>query len=313
MSTFKGLRRIQATLALFVGLASPGCTHLFYHPTDAMYVKEPAKLDGLRQELQLTSSDGVKIAAWWIPSRTGKPARGTIVQFHGNAQNMTAHFIAVNWLADEGYDLLTFDYRGYGISEGSPSQKGVELDAQTAIRYALARTPLDPSGAAHVTLYGQSLGGAILMHAYPTLTRAERARVRCLIVESSFHSYTAIARDVLSRSWATWLLQPLAYLLVSNLTSPEHVIEQIAPTPLLVVHGDQDPVVPLEFGKRIYELADPPKKLHVIAGGGHLIAGPNGRARAREAIIDWIANPPQNVYLTTPNPLNKVVAISPKR
>jgi fermentation-respiration switch protein FrsA (DUF1100 family) len=278
-----------------LALALPSCTHLFYHPTDVMYVRETehGKLREVREEVSFNASDGAKLAAWWLPARAGKRegrSRGTVVQFHGNAENMTSHFFSLFWLTEQGYDLMTFDYRGYGISPGKPTQAGLDLDAQAAIRYALARTA--PSGP--VALYGQSLGGAVLLHAYGSIAPEERKRVRAIVIESSFHSYKSIARDVLSRSWLTYLLQPLAYVLVSNSTSPKNSIERVSPTPLLVVHGEKDPMIPFEFGEEIYERARPPKRFHRVPGGTHLDAPPPAKAEARRVILDFLAQPPSD-------------------
>jgi fermentation-respiration switch protein FrsA (DUF1100 family) len=255
-----------------------------------MYVQNTDKLDAVRQEVHFASLDGTMLTGWWMPARKGKvngKSKGTIVQFHGNAQNLTSHFMILFWLTEQGYDLFSFDYRGFGISKGSPSQEGLDLDAQAAIRYALARTEPGPS----VTLYGQSLGGAVLLHALGALSAAERARIHAVVIESSFHNYKAIARDVLSRSWISYLLQPLAYVLVSNSTSPEDFIAQVSPIPLLVMHGDRDAVVPIEFGKRIFELAREPKRFYLIEGGGHLEAPPTAAASARRALLDFLADP----------------------
>jgi fermentation-respiration switch protein FrsA (DUF1100 family) len=276
-------------------LGATGCTRVFYQPSNAMFVSHPETLRDVREEVFFRSPDGTRIAAWWMPARQGKLAsgksRGAVLQFHGNAENMTSHFASLYWLTERGYDLMTFDYRGYGISEGEPSPQGVEQDAQAAIRYAIARAST-AGGGEPVVLYGQSLGGAILLHAFDGLTAAEKERVRGLVVESSFFSYRSIARDVLRRSWLTWILQPLASLLVSDATDPEPVIPRLSPTPLLVLHGDHDPIVPLRYGLEIYKLAWEPKRFHLIQGGGHLVAPRAERESAHEAVLSFIENPP---------------------
>lgn len=275
-----------AAIALLTASAS-SCSHLFYHPTDVMYVRNPEQLDGLRTEVSFEAADGVKLSAWWLPARK-VPHRGVVVQFHGNAQNLTAHFASLLWLLDEGYDLLAFDYRGYGLSEGKPSQAGLYNDALAAIRFALTRAD---SPSTPIVLYGQSLGGAVLLRAFEGLSAPERARVSAVVIEGSFHSYRAISRDVLSRRWWSWWLQPLTYLLVSDSYSPEDSIERVAPTPILVVHGAEDPVVPLRFGREIYGRAREPKAWVEVPGGGHLNA-PFEAARTMQArVIEFLRSP----------------------
>ncbi len=257
----------------FIGTVSlSGCTSLFYHPTDLMYVSTPSKLENLRQEVEFRSSDGVKLAGWFFPARK-EGHRGALIQFHGNAQNITSHFAILYWVIDHGYDFFTFDYRGYGISEGKPSEEGLNRDALAAIDYIMHREPArkkEGKQIQDIVLYGQSLGGAVLLRAYQDVPEAERARVRAVIAESTFYSYHAIARDVLSRFWITYLFQPLADVLISNAYSPKDSIPLVSPTPLLVIHGDADPVIPISFGEKIYSLARPPKTFWKIPGGGHI-------------------------------------------
>jgi fermentation-respiration switch protein FrsA (DUF1100 family) len=83
------------------------------------------------------------------------PAKGTVVHLHGNAQNMSAHFSFTSWLPQAGFNLLIFDYRGYGKSGGTPSRAGLVLDSIAAIRYVQNRPNIAPN---RVILLGQSLG-----------------------------------------------------------------------------------------------------------------------------------------------------------
>jgi fermentation-respiration switch protein FrsA (DUF1100 family) len=274
-----GWLRWASTLVIAASLT--GCTHLFYRPSDMMHLKDPHQIESLHRDVEITSSDGTKLAGWWFPARAGGKL-GTVVQFHGNAENMTSHFASLFWMIDEGYDLLTFDYRGYGVSEGKPSQEGLNRDAQAAIRYALANSK------GPVVLYGQSLGGAVLLRAYDDIRPEERAHVRALVIESSFYSYKAIARDVLARSWLTFLFQPLAYVLVSDGYSPEEAIARVAPTRVLVIHGDADPVIPLSFGKKIYELAHDPKRFVLVPNGGHITAMNSPADGNRAKLLEFI-------------------------
>lgn len=244
-----------------------GCSHLFYHPTDILYLKEPNLFEKLREEVSFKSLDGTQLTGWFFKS-SAETKKGVVIQFHGNAENLTSHFYSLFWMVEQGYDLFSFDYRGYGISEGSPSQEGLNEDALAAIRYILNREP--PQNGPDIILYGQSLGGAVLMRAYDDVTPAERKRVKALVIESSFDNYHSIASDVLSRSFITWLFQPLGYVLVSNAYGPDDSIPRISPTPLLVMHGDHDSVIPLKFGQKIFDLAKEPKQFLVIPGANHL-------------------------------------------
>ncbi len=277
-------RALWPAAASFLMLILSGCSHLFYHPTDLMYVANPEKLESIRKEVSFTSSDGTPLAGWFLPARK-TPRKGLVVQFHGNAQNMTSHFNSVYWLGDEGYDVFTFDYRGYGISEGKPSQEGLNRDALAAIAWAATQSP---GTSRNVVLYGQSLGGAVLLRAFQDVPAEQRARVRAVITEGTFYSYRRMGRSMLSRSWLTFLFQPLAYVLVSDEYSPEDSVPRVSPIPLLVIHGDADPVVPYSFGEKIHAMALEPKRFLRIPGGGHLDSMEREQGKYRKALLEFI-------------------------
>jgi fermentation-respiration switch protein FrsA (DUF1100 family) len=247
-------------------LSFSGCTHVFYQPSDEMLVRDPHKLDKFREEVTFKNPDGLVLTGWYFKARSGAH-KGTVIQFHGNAENMTSHFASVVWMIDEGYDFFTFDYRGYGKSEGTPSQEGLNQDALTAIRYVMGRNSNEQHD---LILYGQSLGGAVLLRAQADLTEAERKRVRGVVSESAFYDYHEIAKDVLGRHWFTIWIDPLVYVLVSDKYSAEDSISKVSPIPLIVIHGDRDPVVPYHIGEEIFALAHEPKFFIPVPGGGHI-------------------------------------------
>jgi len=270
--------RTFALLAV-LGAASAGCSGFFYFP-ERRALGEPRQPF---QEVRIPTRDGLTLSGWFFPAQGD--ARGTIVQFHGNAGNVTSHFRQLAWVTRYGYSLLTFDYRGYGQSPGEPSQPGLELDALAAIDFAerLPRARAEPD----LVLYGQSLGGAVLLHAYASVR--ERSRVRALVVESTFHSYQEAAASV---CWRTPVLLPFtgfAYAWVSDAYAPSPVIGSVAPTPLLVIHGDHDEVVPVAFGYAIYRQAREPRELWIVPGGGHVEAMRRVDFRAR--LIAYLERP----------------------
>ena len=285
MSIFKLL--LALSVLIFASMGCAGCTHLIYQPSDVMFLQNSDQLNGIREEVSFNSSDGTKLAGWYFKARKGTH-HGAILQFHGNAQNMTSHFASVFWLIDEGYDVFTFDYRGYGISEGKPSQEGVNRDAVAAIHYLMQR---ETPAARDIVLYGQSLGGAVLLRAFDDVSPEERARVKALVVEGTFHNYHEIARNMLSRSWISFVFQPLAYVLVSNAYGPQDSIAHVAPTPMLVIHGDQDPVIPLSFGKKVFALAKEPKKFLLIPGGMHIDAMAVNKGQYRAQLLEFLDKP----------------------
>lgn len=271
-----GSTRLPILVMLALSILCQGCVNsMFYYPDQIVY--DTPDRHGLRYEdVTFVSRDGTRLSGWFIPSLGA--ARGTVIHFHGNAQNMTSHFSFVSWLPSQGFNLFVFDYRGYGRSAGSPDRRGVYEDCQAALNYISSRPGIDHG---RLLVLGQSLGGA---NALAALGSVPRSGVRAVAIDSSFCSYRSIVRDKLGAMPLLSLLRhPLSYLLTDDRYSPEEVIARIAPTPILIVHGTADSVIPYRHGKRLFELAADPKQLWTVEGGEHTsaFADPSGHYRQR--------------------------------
>ncbi|RIX75946.1 alpha/beta hydrolase [Acidovorax cavernicola] len=234
-----------------------GCVQsMFYYPDRVRY-ETPDAL-GLRYEsVRFTSADGTRLNGWFIPA-AGRPdpkvAKGTVVHFHGNAQNMSSHWRFVAWLPRQDYNVFVFDYRGYGESEGKPEPKGVFEDSNAALDHVRARADVDAS---RLFVFGQSLGGT---NAIAAVGSGNRTGVKAVAIESTFYSYSAIANDKL----------PGAGLLVGNDYAASKYVAAIAPIPLLLIHGTADAVIPHGHSQRLLAEAKEPKQLIEVPGAGHL-------------------------------------------
>jgi uncharacterized protein len=259
-----------------------GCTHRFFFPSRALVVS-PEQLGLEYEDVYFPSADGTQLHGWFFPAQT-RPVKGTVVQFHGNAENLSTHFRSLIWVVEHGYHLFTFDYRGYGRSAGQVSVEGALGDARAAI--ARAHTLPTPEAGTRLILYGQSLGGTLLL--YVAGTMEDRDGIAVVIADSSFGSYQAIAREKLAGHWLTFLLQPLAYVLISDRYAPEPVLANISPVPLLVIHGDSDQIVPVHYGQRIYERAKSPKWFWKLEGVGHIQATAQRYSQYRQALLDFL-------------------------
>jgi uncharacterized protein len=246
-----------AGLACMAGLT--GCSSVFYYPDNFLYV-ERAKLPVQPEDVYFTAADGTKLHGWFFPAQ-GKPL-GKIVHFHGNAQNLTAHFLFLRHAPGQGFHHFIFDYRGYGQSEGKTEPAGLIQDGKAAMRWIRARDPDLP-----LIVFGQSLGGAV---ALKTLIEMKgEVPVRMVAVDSTFASYRSEARKVMTGHWLTWLFSPLAWLIVDNSQGPGRAVSEISPVPLLVVHGDRDRTVHYSLGKAVFEYAKEPKEFWTVPGGRH--------------------------------------------
>ena len=222
------------------------CSHVFYQPSPKHFV-DPAQFKLSYEDVFFKSRDGTKLHGWFFKAKTTKP-KGTIVQFHGNAQNISTHFFSLIWVIEQGYNLFTFDYRGYARSHGEPSQAGIYLDALAAFDKAFEFHQKYGNG--KFVIYGQSTGGAIALRAIPDWERYED--ISLIVMDSAFASYKDIAFDKLTSRWFLFPISPLAFVLVSDEYAADEVFEKIT-RPTLVIAGKKDEVVPPKFGKEIYK------------------------------------------------------------
>lgn len=259
-----------------LALLATGCTQLFLYP-GRMQVLHPEKI-GLRYEdLWLTAPDGARLHGWHLRA-PGTP-RGTILHLHGNAENISTFIAAVHWLPAAGYDVVMVDYRGYGRSEGVATIDSVHEDARLALQALLERPgPL--------FVFGQSLGGSAAIYAVAHEPRRER--LAGVVTEGAFSSYRRIAREKMNQLWLTWPFQyPFSWLLFSDRYAAVDAVARIAPVPLLIVNGADDPVVFPSHARRLYEAAREPRELWIVPGGGHVDAFT--RAGNRETLLAFLA------------------------
>lgn len=259
--------RMAVAAALLVVVAIGGCGHgdrAFYWPSDKWY-NDPADHGLAYENVTFNSPDGTPLHAWFLPAQPGPPV-GTVIYFHGNAQNLTAHFQAVSYMPGEQFNVFIFDYRGFGKSEGTPSRQGIHEDCVAALDYIATRQDVDP---ARLVAFGQSLGGACGLAA---IGETDPRRVRGIAVESTFGNYRAVAAANMAMRPQTWLLQPLVWWLVSDGHDPLDTVDRLAGTPLLVIHGDADEIVAFSQGRELFEAMPKPKRFIRHAGGGHVEA-----------------------------------------
>jgi hypothetical protein len=205
-----------------------------------------------------------------------------VIHFHGNARNMTAHFGFVSWLPAQGFNLFVFDYRGYGASAGTPDRRGVYEDSLAALDYIAARPDIDHN---RLLVLGQSLGGA---NAIAAVGSHPIGGIRAVVIDSAFASYRDIVRDKIAAiPLLSFISTPLSHLLIGNSLSPDAVIANIAPTPLLIIHGTSDRVVPYAHAKRLFELAREPKQLWTIEGGKHTSAFADPGSPYRQRLVTF--------------------------
>ncbi len=193
------------------------------------------------EDVWLRAADGVRLHAWWIPAN----GRLATLYLHGNAGNITHRAGHAAEIAAAGSSLLLLDYRGYGRSEGRPSERGLYRDADAAYDYLAAR-------GYRILLHGESLGTAVAVEL------ASRRPCVGVILEAPFPS---------ARELAATVLPVLGPLLAPSYDSRSRIGRVGAP--LLIIHGDRDEVVPYRLGRELYDIAPEPKRFFTAEGCGH--------------------------------------------
>jgi len=256
---------MRAPRLLLLTVLLAGCTQFFFHPESGL--TDTPERHGIQYQVDaFQAADGTKLNAWFLPASNGKggKAKPTVLFLHGNAENISTHFRSIAWLPAEGFNVLAVDYRGYGASQGTPSLAGMQLDIDAALRSLLVHQGVDPD---RIVVFGQSLGGALAI--YYTAHCAYRVHIRAVVIDSTFSDYRLIVKEKLAGFSLTWPFQWLPWLTVDDTYSPAASIAAVSPLPLLLMHGDQDVVVPYRHTERLFALAGNPKELWIVPGAGH--------------------------------------------
>jgi fermentation-respiration switch protein FrsA (DUF1100 family) len=275
MSFFSARSHLSTTFLLFC-FALAGCQGFFYFPNHHLYA-DPATI-GLNYEIvQYPSLNGKKLYGLYF--RTNRKPKGTVVHFHGNFGNVSNHFLLSMFLVRNGFDVLIFDYEGYGASEGKPDPAATVRDGIASVRYAKDHLR-DPSTG--VAVFGQSIGGAVAV-----VVAAREPIVKAAVIEAAFSSYRSMTRAALGRHIFTWPMYPIAPLFVCRGYDPEAEIARISPRPIFLIHGDRDEIIPCRMSERLYAKAREPKKLWIVPGAGHLALPLSERGRYEKDISDF--------------------------
>lgn len=215
------------------------------------------------EETTLTTRDGETLVAWRLAADCGRPF---ILYFHGNGGALRDRVPRFRRFVDDRFGMLAVSYRGYGGSTGAPAQEGLFLDAEAAYAEAL-RLGYAPE---RIIIMGESLGTGVAAH----LAAAHPAAG--LVLDSPYSSIADVAAARFS--WA-----PVHYLMRDPFRSDREIGK--ARAPVLMVHGEDDSVIPISFARRLFDLANAPKTFLSAPGHDHLaLLDPGVYPRVR----DWI-------------------------
>ena len=226
---------------------------LIYFPDDHVPPVEDVLVGW--SDASLTTTDGLHLGAWFAPPEPGQPV---IVVFNGNAGNRSDRAVLGSRLQAQGFGVLLVDYRGYGGNPGRPREAGLALDARAANQWIGQHAEGHP-----VVFFGESLGAAVAVElavAHPPAA---------LILRSPFTSLVDVAKE-------HYPLIAFRFLLRDQFPSNERI--DAVTSPVLVIAGSEDSIVPLTLSRELYELAPAPKELVIVQGADHndpeLVSGP---------------------------------------
>lgn len=248
-------RRVAASLVgIAVALYLALLVILYVYQRDIQYhphavVPDPAgSIVPEMVALRIETADGLRPLAWWAPppDRT----RPVVVYFHGNGGTLASRATQARSLLDAGYGVLLAGYRYNAGAGGEPSEEGLIADGRAAVEFvrSLGYPP------ERIALYGESLGTGV------AVAIAADREVGAVILAMPFTSMTDVAQD------HYWFF-PVRWLVRDNFDSLSRIARVRAP--LLVLHGEDDRLIPVKFARELFAAAPGPKEGHFIPGGRH--------------------------------------------
>lgn len=233
------------SLAHYLGVAGL----LYAYQRDFLYFPDNRRplAQGNVTEIELTTRDGLKLLAWYVPPQEGKPV---LLYFHGNGGNISNRTSRLSRFADAGFGVLMPEYRGYGGNPGRPSEVSLHSDAAAAVTFLESqRIALD-----RIIVYGESLGTGVATRV------ASEQQVAALVLEAPYTSITAMAA-------AQFPFLPVRLMLHDQFDSLSRIAQVRAP--ILIMQGDRDAVVPPALGRELFAAAPEPKEFWSSPEGGH--------------------------------------------
>ena len=262
------------------------CSNLLFAPVKSY----PVIPDIPYEDIYFESQDSIRLHGWKIPATTNYTSdhtsnyKGTILFFHGNGDNVSTQLPNTYWLAEEGYDVYIFDYRGYGKSEGSATLDNTINDLELMIAYVIKQLPEDEK----LIIIGHSLGAS--MSIYSVAHSAYRDRIKCLITAEAFSDYRDVVQDVLSQNWLTWAIQWPLSLTIDNSYRPLDAIGLVSPVPVLILHSKIDEMIDMYHADRLFESAKEPKSFAFLNSKHSWIFV---EAENRKVLLDYFSTLPE--------------------
>ncbi|UCC41398.1 MAG: alpha/beta hydrolase, partial [Candidatus Aminicenantes bacterium] len=198
------------------------------------------------EDVYFSSSDGIRLNGWYVPA---KEDRTTILFCHGNAGNISHRIEVIYLFSKLGLNVFIFDYRGYGRSQGSPSEEGLYLDAEAAYKYLIEKRNLKEES---IVVYGKSIGANVAVEL------CSKVKIAGLISESAFTSALDMGKKLFP-------FLPLKWLISIKFDALSKIKDIIVPK--LIIHSKDDRIIPFKHGRKLFDAAPEPKEFYPMRGG----------------------------------------------
>ena len=251
---------------------------LLFHPNSLRMTPRALGLWDVA-EMELTTADGERLVAWYAPAAQGQP---TLFYLHGNAGSLTHRAGRVRLYRGSGYGIFMVAYRGFSGSTGAPSEANIVGDALMAYDQLKTLGVRDDE----IVVYGESLGTGVAVQV------AANRKPSGLVLESPFSSVVDVGSYL-------YPYLPVRWLLKDRFQSVDHIHNVKAP--LLLLHGEEDRIVPARFGRKLFDAASQPKTAYFFSGATHYTLYEHG---AFEHVRSFLAS------FAAPGRLPSTIAIS---
>lgn len=235
---FSYLRIMRSLFFIYACL----CIYAYFFTDRIIFLPQPSSYEDSNRILKLTTKDGAKISAVYLPN---PQAKFTILYSHGNAEDLGDIQFVLEELRNLGFAVFSYDYRGYGTSQGKPTETTTYKDIDAAYNYLTQQLGVNPK---KIILYGRSVGGG------PSVDLASRKPVGGLILENTFVSTFRVATQI--------TIVPFDKF--NNIAKIKKVR-----SPILIMYGKADRVIPFWHGEKLFATANEPKRVLVSETAGH--------------------------------------------
>jgi uncharacterized protein len=248
---------VRILVLAYIGLAIAlyfGQSNLVYMPSQAL-TQTPAIIGLKFEDIQITTKDNVNLDAWFVPAKDNDQIGKSVILFcHGNGGNIGNRVSYLPIFRDLGLSTFLFDYRGYGKSEGKPTEAGTYADVEAAWQYLTQERKIPPQ---KIIIYGESLGGAIAAYIAQLTSQDLKNNAGGLVLASTFTSISDRASE-LYPFLPIRLLSRFSYNSLERLPSIK--------IPVLIIHSTEDEIIPFHHSDRNFAAANQPKKLVKLRG-----------------------------------------------